>query len=292
MGVVRHAGSPRQASRRAFARGLRTRERESRAGFRSRRPSLSRRAHAVVRRAVPRRRLRADREQHVGRDRSGPPPARHEPAGVLQHLLHRPEGARCDGRHGAGRARAVSLARPWLRAAARSADARARTAERHQGRSHRARARHAAERRRRARAGGQRDAAQGGGEARRERARQAQKGGRRDHQDQAALAGSAGRTRRDAEASGRAARTGERGAWRRARRGAVGARALGHCRRATRNRRDQRRVAHPQGSRRAAARDGAPVPGGRPSQGVAAQSAHRRAGDQGTAGPARCRACG
>ena len=67
-----------------------------------------------------------DRGLGQRRERPAHAPARHDARGVLQHVLHRAEGAERDGGDGAVGARAVPLARARLRAAARGAGARAR----------------------------------------------------------------------------------------------------------------------------------------------------------------------
>ena len=66
-------------------------------GLRARRPPLPRRALAQRRRALSGRRRRPDRQQPRRGHRAGHPAPRHDPRGVLQHLLHRPEGARGHG---------------------------------------------------------------------------------------------------------------------------------------------------------------------------------------------------
>ena len=116
LGHVRHAGRARAAGR-AFGAGARARARgRGRARFLAGPASVSRDSRLTAPNSSKTAR-RHRSPQHRRRHRAGHAPARHDPRRVLQHLLHRPEGARGDGGDAARGPRAVPLPRAGVRAA-------------------------------------------------------------------------------------------------------------------------------------------------------------------------------
>ena len=117
VGDLRHERSARHAGIDSPQPRRRARDRARGARLRSGRTSIPRGARTHERGALPRWRVRSDRELDQRSDRAAHAPPRHDARGVLQHVLHRAERAERDGGNGAVRARTISITRARLRAA-------------------------------------------------------------------------------------------------------------------------------------------------------------------------------
>ena len=118
MGDLRVDGAPRHQGHAALQPRARPFDGESRARVRAARRAVPCQSFAAYRRAVQGGRRGSHRRRHDRGDPAAHAPPRHDAAGVLQHLLHRTEGAAVPGSHEADGAGPLPVTGAGLRAVA------------------------------------------------------------------------------------------------------------------------------------------------------------------------------